>query len=107
MKLYVSGPVTGMPNRNREAFERAARILNAAIGCPVEIPHDTVPPDADWNAAMRMSLRAMLACDGVAFLPGWQRSRGSRIERDTALAVDIPTGTVEWWEATGGGLHVR
>lgn len=36
--LYVSGPVTGMPDDNREAFEAAADEL-AACGYIARIPH--------------------------------------------------------------------
>ena len=105
MKLYASGPVTGMPELNRPAFEAARRQLESALGCEAIIPHDAVPPDATWSEAMRTSIRAMLGCDGVAFLPGFRQSRGSLIEREVALAVGIPTGTVVWWEATGGGRN--
>lgn len=102
MRIYVSGPVSGMPDRNLGAFEEAAGSLRRALGCEVSIPHDVVPADAEWGEAMRLLLAEMLRCDGVAFLPGWRRSRGSVLERDVALAVEIPTGTVVWWEATGG-----
>lgn len=107
MRLYVSGPVTSMPSLNRPAFERAASQLHRALGCAVEIPHDTVPSDADWQTAMRMSISAMLRCDGVVLLEGWRWSRSAKIERALAVELGIQTGSVPWWEATGGAEHGR
>lgn len=101
MRLYVSGPVTGMPSLNRPAFEQAASQLHRALGCAVELPHDTVPPDAGWIEAMRLSLRAMLGCDGVAMLPGWQRSAGARLEQSVAVAVGMECHTVAGWLRRG------
>lgn len=103
MRLYVIGPVSGFPENNRPAFERAASQLHRALGCAVEIPHDTVPSDADWQTAMRLSISAMLGCDGVALLEGWRWSQGARIERQLAVDIGMQTGSVPWWEATGGG----
>ena len=97
MRLYVSGPVTGVEGRNRAAFEAAARELSSRLRYAVEIPHDTVPSDADWIEAMRVSLRAMLGCDGVAMLPGWQRSAGARLEQSVAVAVGMECHTVAGW----------
>lgn len=107
MRLYVIGPVSGHTENNRPAFERAARQLHRALGCAVEIPHDTVPSDADWQTAMRLSISAMLRCDGVALLEGWRWSRGAAIERALAVELGIQTGSVPWWEATGGAAHGR
>lgn len=107
MRLYVSGPVTGIPDRNKSAFEEAARELSSAASVAVEIPHDTVPADAEWHAAMRLSLRAMLECDGLAMLPGWQQSKGARIERDVALAVGMTVHTVDGWVRMADGEGER
>lgn len=96
-RLYVSGPVTGIEGRNRAAFEAAARELSSRLRCAVELPHDTVPPDAGWIEAMRLSLRAMLGCDGVAMLPGWQRSAGARLEQSVAVSVGMECHTVSGW----------
>lgn len=97
MKLYVIGPVTGVADDNRPAFEAAARELREALDCAVEIPHDTVPPDATWNAAMRLSIRAMMACDGVAMLDGWSSSKGAGVEYNLARQVGLPVAPIETW----------
>lgn len=95
--IYVSGPVTGMRDGNRPAFERAARELRGA-GYRARIPHDDAAPGTPWVAAMRTTLMAILAqADGLAMLPGWERSRGASLERAVALALGMPVmGVGEW-----------
>lgn len=88
-RIYVIGPVTGIPEGNRPLFE-AAREKLGDEGWEVELPHDTIAPDAEWRAAMRQSITRMLANDVVAALPGWQQSRGAALERSLALAVGMP-----------------
>lgn len=95
-RIYVIGPVTGIAAENRPAFE-AARELLWDEGWEVELPHDTIAPDAEWGAAMRQSIARMLANDAVAALPGWQRSRGATLEHSLAIAmgmlvIDLETG---------------
>lgn len=96
MRVYVIGPVSGFPGLNREAFEEAARAIDRA-GHEADVPHRHVPPDAEWADAMRASVRAMLDCDAVAMLDGWQLSPGARIERGLARGIGMPCGPVSWW----------
>ena len=95
--LYLSGAVTGMADNNRGEFERTAAMLSRKTGCRVEIPHDTVPADCSWSDAMRLSVRAMMSCDGVAMLPGFRNSRGAMIESELANSIEMPCMTVSGW----------
>lgn len=70
MRLYVIGPVTGRENLNCKAFEDAKEKLWDA-GYDVLIPHDVVLPIATHERAMRLSIKTMLGCDGVAALTDW------------------------------------
>lgn len=88
MRLYVIGPVTGRENLNREAFEDARERLWDA-GYDVLIPHDVVPPDASHEQAMRLSIKAMLGCDGVVVLSDWEGSKGAKLEHDVAIACGL------------------
>lgn len=96
MILYVVGPVTGRDNLNREAFAEAARALTDAGHFP-SLPHRNVPPDAPWADAMRLSIRAMLRCEGVARLPDWRSSKGARIESQLARWIGMPVKDVAEW----------
>lgn len=95
--LYVSGPVTGARDGNRPAFERAARDLRG-VGYRARIPHDDVAPGTPWVAAMRTTLMAILAqADGLALLPGWEKSRGACLEERVARSLGMPVMTVAEW----------
>ena len=100
-QIYVIGPVTGVAEGNRPAFE-AARELLWDEGWEVELPHDTIAPDAEWGAAMRQSITRMLANDAVAALPGWRRSRGAALELSLAVAMGMPVIDLE----TGAYLQI-
>lgn len=96
MRLYVIGPVTGRENLNQEAFEDAKeRLLDA--GYDVLIPHDVVLPIATHERAMRLSVKTMLGCDGVAALTDWDESRGAKLEREVAVACGIEIHCVDTW----------
>lgn len=79
-RLYIAGPMTGLPHFNYPAFHEADNELRAR-GFEVENPADNpVPPCGTWQGYMRMSLRQISRVDGLVMLPGWVRSRGARIE---------------------------
>lgn len=96
MRLYVIGPVTGMPGKNRAAFEDARDKL-AAMGHRADTPHVLVPDGATWEQAMRTSLNRLTQprrggaplYDGVARLPGWRESKGAALEDEVARACGI------------------
>ena len=96
MRLYVIGPVTGRENLNRKVFEDAKEKLWDA-GYDVLIPHDVVPPDASHEQAMRLSIKTMLGCDGVAALTDWDESRGAKLEREVAIACGLEIHYVDTW----------
>lgn len=98
MNLYIIGPVTGIDNGNLPRFTRA-RIALEGAGYEADIPHDHVPHDAEWNDAMKASIKRLLDADGVALLPGWHDSKGASLEYDVARRVGIPAYDVFFWIA--------
>lgn len=90
MKLiYLSGPMTGIPGLNFPAFHAEAARLRA-LGYLVENPAELNPDsDASWHACMRADLKALLDCDALALLPGWQKSAGAHLEMHVAHRVGI------------------
>lgn len=87
-KVYISGPITGMPSLNRAAFDDAAAMLRGGAWYGVVNPHDNgLPIDAPWEQHMRADLALLLGCTAIYMLHGWERSRGARIEH--ALACDL------------------
>ena len=88
MRVYVAGPMTGLPDFNRPAFAEAEARLTEA-GFEVVNPANLPEPceDPEWLDWMRACIPQLLTCDGVAFLPGWVDSRGALTE--VTLADDL------------------
>lgn len=98
MKVYLAGPMTGLPELNFPAFHAAAANLRAAgfeVVSPAEINPD---PGMKWEDAMRKDIPELVKCHAIALLPGWEASRGARLEKTIADALGMPqvgtTGTV-------------
>lgn len=106
MRLYVIGPVTGRENLNRKAFDDAKEKLWDA-GYDVVIPHDVIPPDAYYGDAMRISIKTMLDCDGVATLPDWDESRGAKLEINVAITCGMQIHTCLAWLSEADSLVCR
>ncbi len=80
MRVYLSGPMTGLPELNFPAFHAAAAALRAK-GLEVVNPAE-INPNADktWEQCMRADIKALCDCDALVMLPGWERSRGAHLE---------------------------
>lgn len=101
MRLYVIGPVTGIEDDNRPAFERARTRLESA-GYTVYIPHDFIKSGTPWHKCMRISIANLLMrADAVAKIDGDYVSRGASIESATAFDCGIPVKFVSKWERLG------
>jgi Domain of unknown function (DUF4406) len=100
--LYIAGPMTGLPDYNYPAFHAAEQRLIVA-GFTVLNPahHQCEAQTPTWHDWMRLGLRAVTNADGIALLPGWQRSRGTRAELAAAEAIGIAVKPVDEWVALG------
>lgn len=98
MKVYVAGPMTGLPEFNYPAFFAAAERLR---GVGIEPINPARPQGREgcssWLDYMRASLLDIAECDGIATLPGWQDSRGAALEVHIARSLDLPVRPVEAW----------
>lgn len=86
-RLYLAGPMSGLPELNFPAFHAEAarlRTLGHDIVNPAEINAD---PSSGWHACMRADIRELMTCDGIALMTGWANSKGARIE--CRLALDL------------------
>lgn len=97
--LYLSGPMTGIPNKNRPAFEKAKKQLIKA-GYVVVSPWDLELkyPKNTWEECMRRDIIEMMGkCDAIATLPNWTMSQGACIEVDLAGGLGWETHSVDYW----------
>lgn len=94
-RIYISGPMTGKPHHNFPAFNAAARTLRE-MGFEVVNPVDINPdPGAPWHECLKADLRALLDCDTIALLPGWEGSAGAHLELHVAHRVGLNIARLE------------
>lgn len=92
---YISGPMTGLPNFNYDAFAEAAstlRSLGFSVVSPTEgFDHETEEERAGrtWGWYMAKAIAKMSLCNCIVLLPGWSKSRGARKELGLALANEM------------------
>ena len=103
--VYVAGPMTGLPEFNYPAFREAAdrlRCLGHKVLNPVDAedcnPTPGVPQAWEWY--MRHALRMVLESDAVALLPGWEKSRGAKLEVAVAEALGMTVLPLDAWLVT-------
>ena len=89
--VYLSGPMTGLPDYNRPAFARVAEELRAqgkTVFNPGDIgPKENIMPRA-WY--MRKDLEGLMRSDSIYLLPGWETSEGAKLEVAIAKELELP-----------------
>ena len=86
LTIYISGPMTGLPEFNFPEFERVAQMLRAK-GLKVVSPHEVAHDDGGTAGSLskeeylRGDLIAMLQeCNSIVLLKGWENSWGANLE---------------------------
>ena len=88
-RIYLAGPMTGLPQLNFPAFHAEAARLRA-LGYDVVNPAELNPnPNTSWQTCMRVDIRELVTCDAVALLPKWHESRGARLEHQIACELGM------------------
>lgn len=103
-RVYVAGPMRGIPEYNAPAFALATDTLRRA-GFEVFSPSEedvalgiTAPPTGRTRKALRRfpignDLKYIAEGDGVFLLEGWEKSEGAMLEAYVAKYLGIPVYT--------------
>ncbi len=107
MRVYLAGPMTGLPFHNFKAFFDAEDSLVRIHDWDVVNParnrggddfltayanHEADPKPWEWY--LKVDLCAMLSCDAVITLPNWAYSKGAQFEVEVARRVGIPVRSI-------------
>lgn len=110
MRLYVCGPMSNLPRFNIPAFDAAAASLRSQ-GYDVTNPADEdspavraaglasttgdladlAPTGQTWGDLLARDVKIVAdRVDGIVLLPGWEKSRGARLEAFVAVQCRKP-----------------
>lgn len=126
MKLYLAGPMTGIPQFNFPAFDEAASNLRMVLGgdgvdvvSPAEIddpatraaalaskdgaPGSGTTSGETWGDFLSRDVKLVAdEVDAVMVLPGWENSKGARLEVFVARSVGKPVYDYDRWSKYDG-----
>lgn len=92
-KVYLSGPITGMPNLNIDEFQKYEdkfKNLNFEVINPHKLHTEEETKSFTWSQFMKQDIKFMVECDFVAVLNGWEKSKGANLEVYIARNIDMP-----------------
>lgn len=102
MRIYIAGPMRGIPYYNFPAFDAMQALLEKdGVLCvnPANLDREIgfeameLPPDTDWTAipdgfdfaaCVDRDVREVRRCDAIMMLDGWEKSSGARAEKALA-----------------------
>jgi hypothetical protein len=107
MTVYISGPITGLPDNNKRAFQSAMsrlweikrttnfcsmKIINPLthIAKRLERQFAAKGKEPQWADYMRACIKKLVEADCVFFLEDWVKSEGATMERYIAKRLGIP-----------------
>lgn len=101
MKLYISGPMTGIFQFNYPEFDKTEKKLIKA-GFEVSNPAQYPAVEGEtWEDCLRRDIKDLMDCHGVCTLPNYGMSRGALLETDIARRLSMPIYPLELWLKRG------
>lgn len=89
-KVFISGPMENIPDKNRANFEAAQEELEK-FGWVVLNPwYNSIEKSSPRKDHMRADIKMLLECDAIYSLEGWKDSPGASAEFHVAEQIEIP-----------------
>ena len=86
MRVYISGPITGVPDymekfeaAEKELKEKGYNVVNQAK------INDGMPEDMTYEEYMEIDIKLITMCDALYMMKGWKSSCGANREYGYAL----------------------
>ena len=83
MKVFISGPITGVEDYREkfkiaemELLEQGYTVMNPAV----------LPDGFEWREYMLITISMLCSCDAIYMLPGWEHRTGATMEYKYAKA---------------------
>lgn len=102
-RVYIAGPMTGIPDFNFPAFNAEAAKLRDAGFCVENPAEHGIWEGAEWQDYLRYDLTRLALCDQIHLLPGWSKSKGACLELHIARALGMLVSYAEGAELNKSG----
>lgn len=99
MRIYIAGPMRGIPEWNFPAFDKAEdkwRALGHIVFSPAQVDRALQYDPQNGESldhlrhVIQMDIACIMAADALALLPGWEKSRGATVELSLAQFLGLP-----------------
>ncbi|MEV0869445.1 DUF4406 domain-containing protein [Brachybacterium paraconglomeratum] len=106
LRIYIAGPMSGLPDFNYPSFDRAEEDLATAGYHPLSpavIAHlspadpGVLADGLSYEDVLAASLQMLLNADAVALLDDWESSHGARLEVALARRRGLLAAPVAHW----------
>lgn len=91
VKVYISGPMTGLPNYNRDAFAEAEKWCVKNGMSPFNPGWLAFEEDTafTYEEILQIDLAALANCEAILMLPGYEKSNGAKVELEMATRLGL------------------
>lgn len=96
MTVYISGPITKDPDYRRKFMKRAQELQNAGyevvnpVVVSAQLEMKMGKNNVKYEDYLREDMKELLFCDGISSLPGWEKSKGAKLEHLIARILKYP-----------------
>lgn len=88
-KIYISGPITGLDYEKAKATFDAAERRITKNGFIAVNPMNLLPNGLPYKSYMMTDIIALIQCDAIFMLEGYENSEGAKLELHIAESLDM------------------